>query len=134
MLQFTITTPAASPGLLADICRALADAGVDIQDITVVEDRRKGVIILLAQPSDTAQRVLEDEGFDFAVHRPLILALPDKPGAIAPVTEKLRDHAINIRSMHVLHQRDGDAMIAVDTDNNDRARELLKRKLASGGG
>jgi len=129
MIQITITTPALSPGLLADACRALSNADVNIQDITVIEDRRKGVITLLAEPNDVAQRVLRDEGFEIEVNRPLILALDDKPGVVAPIAEKLRDNQVNIRSMHVLQQHNGDARIAVDTDDNDKACELLKRIL-----
>jgi len=130
MLQLTITTPASCSGLLADICHALAGAGVNILDIDIVEDRRKGVIVLHAVPDDVARRVLEDEGFTVETRQTLVLELPDEQGAIVPVADLLKDHAINVRSMHVLHRVQGGGQIAIHTDNDDAAREVLRDYLA----
>ncbi len=128
MHQLTITTPASSPGLLAEVCRALADAGVNITDIDLVEDRRKAVIVLRAEPMDAAQRVLDEEGFTVELQQTLVIRLPDEPGAIAPVTEKLKAQRINIQSLHVLQRRDnGQALIALHTNDNDAARTVLER-------
>lgn len=128
MHQLTITTPASSPGLLAEVCRALADAAINITDIDLVEDRRKAVIVLRAEPMGRAQRVLEDEGFTVELQQTLVIRLADEAGAIAPVTEKLKAQRINVRSMHVLQRRDnGQALIALHTNDNETARTVLHR-------
>lgn len=128
MHQLTITTPASSPGLLAEVCRALADAEVNITDIDLVEDRRKAVIVLRAEPMGRAQQVLEDEGFTVELQQTLVIRLADEAGAIAPVTEKLKAQRINVRSMHVLQRRDnGQALIALHTNDNETARTVLHR-------
>ena len=126
MHQLTVTFPASSPGLLAEVCRALADAGVNIPDTAVVEDRRKAGIVMQAEPLDDAERVLLDEGFTVERQHTLVIRVDDKPGSIAPVAEKLKNERINVRSMHVLQRKDGDkAMITVHTDANDAARRVL---------
>lgn len=130
MHQLTITTPASSPGLLAEVCRALADAAINITDIDLVEDRRKAVIVLRAEPMGRAQRVLEDGGFTVELQQTLVIRLADEAGAIAPVTEKLKAQRINVRSMHVLQRRDnGQALIALHTNDNEAARTVLERIL-----
>jgi len=126
MHQLTITFPASSPGLLAEVCRALADAGVNITDIDVVEDRRKAVIVMQAEPTELAERVLSDEGFEVQVQQPLVVRLADRPGTMAPLAERLKQARINVRSMHVLQRKDGgQALITLHTDDNDAARALL---------
>jgi len=125
MNKITITTPASSPGLLADICRALAEHGVDILDIDIEEDKRKATVVLIAEPTDVAERVLQDECFQVRVDPMLVLNLRDEPGAIARVAERLKDESINVLSMHVLHRRGADAAVALTTANDLAAAKVL---------
>lgn len=125
MNKITVTTPASSPGLLADICRALAEHGVDILDIDIEEDKRKATVVLIAEPTDVAERVLRDECFQVEVAPMLVLTLRDEPGAIARVAERLKDESINVLSMHVLHRRGADAAVALTTANDAAAAKVL---------
>lgn len=125
MNKITITTPASSPGLLADICRALAEHGVDILDIDIEEDKRKATVVLIAEPTQVAEQVLQDECFQFRVDPMLVLSLRDEPGAIAKVAERLKDESINVLSMHVLHRRGADAAVALTTANDLAAAKVL---------
>ena len=130
MQQLTVTTPPSSPGLLAEVCRALADAEINITDIDVVEDRRKAVIVLQAEPMDQAERVLQDEGFSVQTQQTLVIRLNNHPGAIAPVTERLKQEGLNVRSMHVLQRRDGgQTLLTLHTSDNDAARQVLSEIL-----
>ena len=125
MNKITVTTPASSPGLLADICRALAEHGVDILDIDIEEDKRKATVVLIAEPTQVAERVLRDECFSVRVEPMLVLTLRDEPGAIARVAERLKDESINVLSMHVLHRRGADAAVALTTANDLAAARVL---------
>lgn len=125
MHKITVTTPASSPGLLADICRALADHGVDILDIDIEEDKRKASVVIIAEPTEVAERVLRDECFEVRVDPMLVLNLRDEPGAIAKVAQRLKEQSINVVSMHVLHRRGADAAVARTTANDDAAARVL---------
>lgn len=125
MHKITVTTPASSPGLLADICRALADHGVDILDIDIEEDKRKASVVIIAEPAEVAERVLRDECFQIKVDPMLVLNLRDEPGAITMVAQRLKEQSINVVSMHVLHRRGTDAAVALTTANDAAAAEVL---------
>ena len=68
-------------GVIADISRALADEGINIDSISAEGLDEKGVITLLADNYDEALRVLTHAGFKTVSDESLVLRLKDEPGA-----------------------------------------------------
>jgi len=55
--------------------------------------------------------------------------LEDKPGELARITRRFKDANINLRSVRILRRDSGKSIVAVSTESNAEAIELLKEKL-----
>jgi len=51
--------------------------------------------------------------------------VPDEPGGLAGVAERLRQAGVNIQSMHILNRQAGHAMIALTVDDHPLAVEAI---------
>ena len=84
------------PGQLARLCRRLADREVNIIALSVAETSEQGVVRLVLDKPEEALRLLDEGGFAFVQTEVLLFALPNQPGALAGMTEKLTDKGVNI--------------------------------------
>ena len=84
------------PGKLAELSLALATHGINIKDLSVVDNVEQGVIRLV--PSDPAmcKTLLVQEGFYVVEADVLIVILPDTPGQLARFCQALAKAQINI--------------------------------------
>lgn len=112
-------------GVVADITQTLADAGVNIETISVDGLGDRGVIILTTDSYDVAMDALRQAKFELVTHDAMVLRLEDKPGALAKVADKLRGAQVSIQSLHVL-KSDGDYVrVAVTVDDREKAEAML---------
>ena len=112
-------------GVIAGAARALADSGVNIESLDTERAGEQGVIILTTDDTDTALRALAQAGFRAATDDSLVFRLPDQPGALAEVAERFRAAGVNIRSLHILDRRAGQAVVALSANDLEEARRLL---------
>jgi hypothetical protein len=113
------------PGLLAEVTEVLAARSISIDHI-VVETHGAGAVVRMALESDDdALDVLNRAGYHALSDDVLLARLDDKPGALAQLSRRLGEANVNIRSMHHVQRDGGQALVAVSTDDNARARELL---------
>ena len=112
-------------GAIAGITTVLADAGVNLESINTQENNRQGAVIITTDHSDRALYALNQAGYKAVGDEVLVLQVPDRPGALASVAQRLKDARVNIQSMHILDRHDGRAMIALTTDDQDRAQEAI---------
>ena len=116
-------------GVIADISRALADAGINIETISAEGLSDKGVITLTADAYDDALRVLTDAGFKTVSDDSLVLRLPDEPGSLAKVAEKFKDAGVNIQSLHIVERRADHTIVALSADDRAKAETLVDSAL-----
>jgi hypothetical protein len=114
-------------GVIADISRALADAGINIETISAEGLSEKGVITLTTDAYDNALRVLTDAGFKTVSDDSLVLRLPDEPGSLAKVAERFKDAGVNIQSLHIVERRDGHTIVALSAADRAKAERLVDR-------
>ena len=114
-------------GVIADISRALADEGINIETISAEALADKGVITLTADSYDEALRVLTDAGFKTVSDDSLVLRLPDEPGALAKVAERFKDAGVNIQSLHIVERREGHTIVALSADDRAKAETLVDK-------
>lgn len=112
-------------GVIADITRVLADEGINLETINTETAGDQGAIILTVDQYDHALYVLNQAGFKAVGDDALVVRLPDAPGALARVADRLKGAGINIRSMHILNREDGQTMVALTTDNRAGAIEAI---------
>ena len=112
-------------GVIADITGSLAGEGINIESLNTESAGSRGAIILTVDRYDHALYVLNQAGFKAVGDDALVIRLPDQPGELASVADRLKQAGVNIRSMHILGRQDGYAMIALTTDNGAEARRSI---------
>ena len=113
------------PGLLAELTECLAGADLSIADI-IVETRGTGALVRISvTDADRALAVLTGAGYDAVTDSVLLARVEDRPGALAHLSRTFADAALNIRSLHHVRREDGFAVVAISTDDNARARDVL---------
>ena len=114
-------------GVIADISRALADEGINIDTISAEGLAEKGVVTLTTDSYDNALRVLTAAGFKTVSDDSLVLRLPDEPGSLAKVAQRFKDAGVNIQSLHILERRGSHTIVALSADDRARAETLVDR-------
>ena len=115
-------------GVIADISRALADEGINIETISAEALDAKGVVTLTTDSHDDALRVLTDAGFKTVSDDSLVLRLPDEPGSLAKVAERFKDAGVNIQSLHIVERRGDHTIVALSADDRAKAEALVDKE------
>lgn len=84
------------PGRLAAICRLMADHGINIRDITIVDNVEQGMIRFIPSDSPTCKDLLSQHGFHVVEADVLVLLMKDTPGRLATVSKALGEAHVNI--------------------------------------
>lgn len=113
------------PGALAQVTQALADANINIESIDGRLVGEFGVITLITSDDDAALHALLRAGLRAVTSDAVVFHLPDRPGALACVAQRFAHHRVNVRTIHIVHRLTGHTIVAVTTDDDDRARSLL---------
>ncbi len=125
MKEFSVTL-ANQPGQLATLARRLADAGVHIQSLAAIGSNDESLLRLMPDDADATRHVLQDAGLHFEERLVLDTFLPDEPGALAAVAQRLADAGVNIDSMYLLHSNAEGLHFAVTVDDPQAARANLR--------
>lgn len=115
------------PGVLGRLCRTFAEYDINIQAISVSDTVDHAVVRLVTSNPAKARGLLEDAGVLVVDTDVLALSLPDKPGALAALAQKLARAKINIEySYGTTGGKDG--VFIVRVSDIKRAKKLLKIK------
>ena len=85
-----------SPGQIARVARALARARIDITAFTSYGSGNEIPIRLLVNSPSRARKVLRELDLRVTEEDVLRLTLPDKPGTLSEITERLAQAHINV--------------------------------------
>jgi hypothetical protein len=124
MKEFSVTL-ANRPGQLAALARRLSTAGVHIESLAAIGADGEGLVRFMPSDADAARRVLRDAGLQFEERPVLDTFLPNRPGALAEVAQRLADAGVNIDSLYLLHSNAEGLHFAVTVDDPEAARANL---------
>ena len=113
------------PGALARVAQSLADEEINIESIDGRLIGEFGVITLSTSDDNAALHALLKANLRAVTSDAVVFHLPDRPGALAGVAQTFGRYRINVRTIHILHRLTGNTIVAVTTDDDDRARSLL---------
>lgn len=116
-------------GLIADISRVLAQRGINIETIDAGDCDQTGTVILTIDRYDEALKALKDNAFTAISEDAFVIRLKNEPGSLAKISERFRAANINIRSMHIIKRTEDHTLVALVTEKNEQACELLKDVL-----
>jgi len=120
---FIISAPN-KPGELAKISELLALKGINITSIATIGWQGGGGIALITNDESGTRSALAGAG-QITELEIIPVSLEDHPGTLAAASQKLADAGINIELLLPIAMREGKVSIALATNNNAKARELL---------
>lgn len=114
-------------GRLARMCRLLGDAGIQMHALVVADTSEYGVARIICDHPHSAKGVLERDGFAVSVTRVIAVEVPDAPGGLADVLERLGESGINVEYLYCFLRPDGDTAVDVlRVEDPDRAVSVLE--------
>ena len=128
MKQIAVMAPNRA-GVLAEIAKALADAGVNIDTLDAESAGDLGVVVMTVDLYDAALHALQRAGLTAVTEDALLVKLADEPGALASVMMRFKEAAINVRSVRFLQRRDGFAIVAIGVERNAQTMALVEDLL-----
>lgn len=116
-------------GLLADMARLLAEAGINIDAVAGYAAGNEAKIMLVSVDISRAKETLRKAGYKSIQENEVIMvSLENKPGALKLITEKLAVQAIDIKQIYgTTCPRGCPAKIILTTIDNARALAALKK-------
>lgn len=116
------------PVVLTQVCRALAEAKVNIIALTMMDAMEHGVMRIVSSDVDKARDSLQQMNFTFTETKVLAVEMPNKPGSAADVCEKLASAKCNISYMYCSTAGGGKAIGIFKVANIDKAMKALESK------
>ncbi len=84
------------PGELANVCRVLAEVGVNIEALATAEAGEYGAVRMVVDDVETARKVFHDAGVAHTTIEVLVIELPNVSGSLSEVAGRLSAEHINI--------------------------------------
>ncbi len=122
------------PGELAHLARALAVRGIDIRHISCVGAGPLACAFMTTNDDDATRDVLHGLGHAYLEGPTIDVEVPDEPGGLASIAERLADADVNILGTLTLSRRPGfvEMMFAVDDPARARSALGLRDRVAVG--
>jgi len=115
------------PGVLAHICRTLADARVNIMAMTITDSVELGVLRMVVDKPDIARTILSRLDAPVTESEVLAVNMPNRPGSLATLAEKLSRAHININYAYATTGiSGGQAIVIIKVQYPEKAIKVLQ--------
>jgi hypothetical protein len=115
------------PGQSARITGILANAHINIRNVTLASTGAFGVMKLLVNDPALACQALKSEGFPVTLLDVLAVELPDKVGALHTIADCLAKNGINLENMSGFVVN-GRAILVLEVPNAAQAGAVLQKQ------
>ncbi len=112
-------------GRLAELARALGDAGINMRALMVADTEEFGVVRIICDRPKEAVRILDDAGFGASLTPVVAVEIPDRPGGLADVLEALGSSGMNVEYAYAFVEPSGDAAVDIFKVDAPGAGEAL---------
>jgi hypothetical protein len=94
-------------GRLAEISHCLAEAGINIRALSLADTADFGILRIVADDTDKAQRVLKEKGFTVGITDLVAVAAEDRPGGLDKILQAVSKAGLNVEYMYAFTQVSG---------------------------
>ncbi len=116
-----------TPGRLESMCKSLADAGVNLETLTITESADHGIVRMIVSDADKAVEALTSQGFTPKKVEVLAVEVDDTPGALLAVLQKTREAGVNVEYMYDMTKPSASRpMMIMSFKDIDAAEKVLK--------
>lgn len=113
------------PGVLANLCKVLGDAGVNVEALCAPEAPGKGKLRLVVDDAAKAEAALKGAKIRAGKEEAIRVTLDNKPGALADATRKLAAAKVNIKCAYATTAGPGQAAVVLTVSNAAKALAAL---------
>lgn len=113
-------------GRLSAMCGVLAEAGVDMQALTIAETAEYGLVRLIVNDPDAALAALKEADYRAISTKVVAVRLENKPGSLAALLAKLDEMAVNIEYGYCFSFKGEAAVDVFKVEDPDAASVKLK--------
>ena len=117
-------------GRIADITRALSDAGIDLRALSIADTADFGILRMLVSDIEAAKAALSKQNCIVSVNEVAVVAVPDSPGGLARVLNLIAEAKIDIEYMYSLIERSAEEAYMVFRVSDEA--KLLQALKANG--
>ncbi|MEW6594259.1 MAG: ACT domain-containing protein [Thermodesulfobacteriota bacterium] len=96
-----------NPGRLADISHTLAASNINIRALSLADTADFGILRLVVNDTDKAQKVLKEQGFTVGTTDVLAVEVPDQPGGLDSILQVVRAAGLNVEYMYAFTKQSG---------------------------
>ena len=96
-------------GRLAEISHCLAQNNVNIRALSLADTTDFGILRLIADDTEKAQRVLKGNGFTVGITEVIAVAVKDKPGGLDKILQVISKADLNVEYMYAFTQISGES-------------------------
>ena len=115
------------PGQLSTICRALADAKINIVTLSLADTADFGIVRMIVDDHEKAKGILAEKGHVANVREVIAVCVPDRPGGMAEVMQVIDKAGANIEYSYAFAFHEGEkAVLVFRFDDNAKAEDALK--------
>jgi len=115
------------PGTLAQVCRHLAGARINILAMTVADTVDHAVVRLVVSDPTKAIHLLGDAGVLVVESDVLAVTLRNRPGALAKVAQRLASAKVNIEYAYAaVAPTQGESMVIIRPSGLKKAMKVLR--------
>jgi hypothetical protein len=120
------------PGQLLAPCRTLAEAGINVLTLSLADSEKHGILRLVVDQWERAERLLRERGFVVNVVDLLALEVEDRPGGLVELLALLQQAGANIEYMYAFtYGRAGRAVMLFRFDDTEAAMVALSERGVS---
>ena len=114
---------------LAEITSIIAKAGVDIRALSIADTTDFGILRLIVNKPDEAEKALKEAGLVVSINKVIAVGIPDKPGGIAETLAAIADKSVGVEYMYEYVARNSDnAYFVMRVADNEKAVAALTEK------
>ncbi len=118
------------PGRLATLTHALAKEKININALTLMDSTEHGVMRVIVDDPARAAKVLERLGFQISTTDVISVEMPNRPGALATLAEKLAEAHMNVHYAYVTSGAPGGRTVCIlKVPYLQKAMEVLEKGL-----
>jgi len=122
--QLMVETPD-EVGMMAKVCSAISDAGVNIRAISAYAEEGKGHFMLLTDDNAKAEQALKSAGFAVSQEEVVAVELENEVGAAKRMAKKLADAGVNLKKCYGSTGDGKMALLVLNSNDNEKAVRTL---------
>ena len=100
-------------GELSQLCRALADADINIAAMSLADTSDFGIVRMIVDDHEKAKRVISEKGYVVNVREVVAVCVPDRPGGMADVMTAVDGAGVDVEYSYAFAFHRGEKAVLV---------------------